>query len=516
MHVRIAWEIYNHQQKAKSDAKPGSLGPPKLGFELLGKAGAGPGAGEYPGKRPGAAPTWPGLPASAAPAAAPANPFDPLGAARDPYSAAGRYYPGVPAGLGRAEPLRPPAPGERGGAAGLPAGYPRTVPGYASPAPAPTVPFGGLAGLGRTSSSSYPPSYRPSPARPDLQAVRDSELRAGRERNGGEEGGAGAGRERSPVRVGSSDSSGPSTSLVHGRPRDPEPSPAGLDMRVTPAPGTPHSRPGSALQPGPADLSSKPGGDPDIAIIGEKEGTRSGANSVGGRTSVNSDHSISRINGTGPPARDSPTVNGIAKSESPAVSRPGGHAAYSGLYGAAGRGGAAYLGATPGLSHAPDPRTLAMFPHLAPTQLRPHNPFDYPAAAAAAASLDPYRAAAAAAADPYGAALLGRDPLREARERELMRLNPLAGPAALQPALNAELERAKALSSMVQGVGLSPAGYPGLPGAVPGYPPSPYPPQHKMVPHHPLTPLYGGQAGLAGLYPGLQSPYGHSVPGQRR
>ena len=102
MHVRIAWEIYNHQQKAKTDAKssvsPAALSSAKLGnssFDLLNKTGVTPGA-DYIGKRPGPPqdllrahnpssifPGSLGLPP-------PHNPFDPL-AARDPFGAQ-RYY----------------------------------------------------------------------------------------------------------------------------------------------------------------------------------------------------------------------------------------------------------------------------------------------------------------------------------------------------------------------------------------------------------------------------------------
>ena len=97
MHVRIAWEIYNHQ-KSKTEAKPGpgltpSSAPgagPKLGTfgDLLSKPGGVPGAGAEYGKRPAPAPApgpapatlFPGLPP-------PPNPFDP----RDPFGAQ-RYY----------------------------------------------------------------------------------------------------------------------------------------------------------------------------------------------------------------------------------------------------------------------------------------------------------------------------------------------------------------------------------------------------------------------------------------
>ena len=94
-----------------------------------------------------------------------------------------------------------------------------------------------------------------------------------------------------------------------------------------------------------------------------------------------------------------------------------------------------------------------MFPHMAMSagSLRPPNP------------LDPYGSyAAAAAMDPFRLELLSRDPYREAREREMLRLtNPLSSLVN-----SAELERAKA-----QALGLTP-GYPSLPGAYPGYPPT--------------------------------------------
>merc|ERR1719461_2722406 len=113
-------------------------------------------------------------------------------------------------------------------------------------------------------------------------------------------------------------------------------------------------------------------------------------------------------------------------------------------------------GPPPASTPSHDPRSLAMFPHMMGQSLRPPNPLDpYAAAAAAAVSypgLDPYR-------DPFRLDLLGRDPLREARERELMRLGSLGSLGTTM-----ELERAKALS-------LSSAGYPSLAGAAyPGYP----------------------------------------------
>ena len=107
MHVRIAWEIYNHQ-KNKTDPKtigglPGSglqpsgkLGPSSL--DLLNKPGALPGAGSQPSipKRPGQELSRPHqAPASLLPPASghlrlptPPSHFDP----RDPYAAQRAYY----------------------------------------------------------------------------------------------------------------------------------------------------------------------------------------------------------------------------------------------------------------------------------------------------------------------------------------------------------------------------------------------------------------------------------------
>ena len=108
MHVRIAWEIYNHQQKAKTDAKssvsPAALSSAKLGnssFDLLNKTGVTPGA-DYIGKRPGPpqdllrahnpSSIFPGSLGSVGSVGSvlPPNPFDPL-VARDPFGAS-RYY----------------------------------------------------------------------------------------------------------------------------------------------------------------------------------------------------------------------------------------------------------------------------------------------------------------------------------------------------------------------------------------------------------------------------------------
>jgi hypothetical protein len=109
---------------------------------------------------------------------------------------------------------------------------------------------------------------------------------------------------------------------------------------------------------------------------------------------------------------------------------------------------------------------------------------DYP-------GLDPFR-------DHYLlSAGAGRDPLREARERELLRLSAAAA-NPLSSLMNSELERAKALSMA------SSYGYPPL-SATPGYPG--YPGHHKLVgpsPHH-LAGLYGaaGVAATPPAHPGL-------------
>ena len=236
----------------------------------------------------------------------------------------------------------------------------------------------------------------------------------------------------------------------------------------------------------------------DISIIAEKEGTRSGANSVGvtgGRASVSSDHSIR--NGTHAP--DHQTLsNGVKSSyypgHTPTPPRPP---------------VTSYLPpslAPPAPAH--DPRTLAMFPHMMSQSLRPPNPLDpYTSAVQSyAAALDPYR-------DPFRMDLLGRDPLREARERELMRLgaaaaNPLG---SLVPGA-AELERAKALqlsSAGYPGLG-SAAAYPGYPATTPAhhtlntlYPPAASPALHPSLPGYPHPTSLG--------YPGIN---GATLPGQ--
>ena len=401
------------------------------------------------------------------------------------------------------------------------------------------------------------------------QSQRDAEARSSREgfpayvrdRNGdsGENN-----RERSPVRPGS------------GQAKDRRVSGAGgeavtavvdlstsqktpTDMSVTPRPVSDHS---SAVTSRPGSVVSHHGTPPalpvkhvtsgelrqreericdDISIIAEKpgEGNRSGTNSVTGRASVSSDHSITRING-GPASGHE---NGL-KSDSPAGLKPPGHhslaagaphpaaSPYGGLYpGAQARPGqppppsaaSSYLAAAAAGHHglAPpshDPRTLAMFPHMAMSQsLRPPNPLDPYSASYAA--LDPYR-------DPFRLDLLARDPLREARDRELLRLGAGAAPASLG---SLELERAKAY-----GLGAAGAGYPGLapPSAYPGYPPTTFAAAQaaqaaasaslahshaqKMASAHGLGSLYPSSAGLhpslAG-YPGAALGYPGAAAG---
>ena len=152
-----------------------------------------------------------------------------------------------------------------------------------------------------------------------------------------------------------------------------------------------------------------------------------------------------------------------------------------------------------------------MFPHMMSGSLRPPNPLD-PYSASYAAALDPYRA------DPYRLDLLGRDPLREARERELMRLGAPASLGSL------ELERAKAYGL----AGAAGAAYPGLapPSAYPGYPPTTFAAAQaaqaaasaslahshaqKMASAHGLSSLYPSSAGLhpsLAAYPGAALGY---------
>ena len=407
------------------------------------------------------------------------------------------------------------------------------------------------------------------------QSHRDTEARSSREgfpayvrdrdRNGDE-----AARERSPVRPGSGQArrvSGPSveavTAVVDLSTSQKTPTDMSTPRSVSVSSNTVTSRPGSVVShhgtPPALPVKHVTGGElrqreericDDISIIAEKpgEGNRSGANSVTGRASVSSDHSITRING-GPASGHE---NGL-KSDS--VKPPGGHhglppgaphpaaaSAYGGLYpGAQSRPGqpqppsaaSNYLAAAAAghASLAPpshDPRTLTMFPHMMSQSLRPPNPLDPYSASYAA--LDPYR-------DPFRLDLLGRDPLREARERELMRLG--AGAAASPLGLvNSELERAKAY-----GLGAPGAGYPGLapPSAYPGYPPNTLAAAqaaqaaasaslaaHKMASTHGLGSLYPSSTGLhpslAGYpgsalgYPGppsgLNGVPGHAAAGQ--
>lgn len=357
-------------------------------------------------------------------------------------------------------------------------------------------------------------------------------------------------RDRSPIRLGSTPGSLPPS---EGRTESPRVKPFDASSLVKKDSSSPRSdgamgvdlstsRPSSSLSHPPlqpSDLSLKSDVsrkesviDSDISIIGEKEGNRSGANSVTGRTSVNSDHSITRINGgldTHNSGHGSPLVTNGLKSDSPASKHlaglpgvspgyhlypPGGHRPPGGPppphQDLLGRGGypsldprldprlaqsqadslrlAQLTQADPRLAQAAmvdprmDPRLAAMYPHMMPPSAlaRPHDPF-------AAYGIDPFR-------DPYS--MLGRDPLREARERELMRLNPLGS------LVNSELERAKAL-------GL--AGYPSLPGGLPpGYA---SPTTHSMmskISASPYSSLYTS-ASLPGL--GLGHSVGHAAMG---
>lgn len=605
MHVRIAWEIYNHQQKAKTDAKNSGntshgspIGPPKHGssFDLLNKAGEPPGAA-YLGKRPGPPqdllrahnpssifPGSLGLPT-------PPNPFDPL--SRDPFGAQRFYGSSHLAAPALAAYPRYPAPGSTappfgglgaiippGGASHL--AHPRSNLGPPPLSSVPSTlssqdrysayraPVSTVAGWPLKSESSLinhkekerrdfeekerfeqerrakekrEAEERERKQKEDLQRSRDSDIRNSREgfpayvkekdRNGDE-----AHRERSPLRMGSSPIVNPSDNrtesprvktnasfdaniaspLVKKDSESRSESNAGVDMRIGGENSA--SRPSSSLSheiTKPSDLSLKSSEltkkeekiDNDISIIAEKEGNRSGANSVTGRTSVNSDHSISRLNGLDIDPRashrdhGSPIVTNGLKSDSPSIKHipstiahqsymypasqtrpaqapvPPAMPSSAELLGRSSYGLAAHHMAPPSSMH--DPRTLAMFPHLMGQSLRAPNPFDYP-------SLDPFR-------DPYRMDLLGRDPLREAREREIMRLNPLG---------SLELERAKAL-------GL--AGYPSLPTGYPGYPTATTLATaslaHKMVPPH-LSSLYSSPS----IAPSLGFPHpslGHAM-----
>ena len=189
--------------------------------------------------------------------------------------------------------------------------------------------------------------------REEVQQARDSEARASREgfpayvrevrevrerdKNGEERE-----RDRSPVRGEAGAESGGQQSLQ------------GVDMRVTPT-----SRPPSSLSQDPANLVKSAGGTDlltkkeericdDISIIAEKEGTRSGANSVTGRASVNSDHSISRLNGL-ESSSQSPLVtsNGV-KSDSPHQAAHQARPAYPGP-------ASLYPSARPGQASVPPP-----------------------------------------------------------------------------------------------------------------------------------------------------------------
>ena len=252
------------------------------------------------------------------------------------------------------------------------------------------------------------------------------------------------------------------------------------------------SRPASVTSRPSAPAANGGGGrtDDEICIVAEKEG-RGG----GGRTSANSDHSIHRINGLEdrplsrqsiihPGHRNSPAGNGPHKADSPAVkaplppsSLPGGYYPRSHLLPPAsdpfGRGYGLPAHHHQMSAALQDPRTMSMLSyHMAAGARPPPSPFEM---------MDPFR-------DPYRLDLF-RDPVREARERELLRLG--------------ELDRAKVMSLA--------AGYQ-LP---PGY----YPPTtltHKMVPPH-LSMAYGGGAvpPSLGLPPlGLGHPLGlNGAPG---
>ena len=539
MHVRIAWEIYNHQ-KSKTEAKPGpgltpSSAPgagPKLGTfgDLLSKPGGVPGAGAEYGKRPAPAPApgpapatlFPGLPP-------PPNPFDP----RDPFGAQ-RYYGTSHLGNTRHQHyyesrtfhLYYSTSGS----------YPRYPASAASAAP-----FGGLGGIlpapapartslpatsTATSLSGYPgypaPAPRPDPATQEAErrarqererrhkeeseaARRDSELRLSREgfpayvrdrdRNGDTAAATdpAAARDRSPVRgqqpepgpdrrVSGAESGAVDMTLGGSKPGD-----GGASSQQRPASAV-SSRPSSVMSHVEPGKTSSPGQlslhrreeriCDDISIIAEKpgDGSRSGtANSVTRCASGSSDHSVTRqINGgPGPNGGLDPGLNGV-KSEAMKAAVP----SYLSYPGAAPRPGpppvSSYL-AHPGLAPPPaDPRSLAMFSpaaHLLP------GPQQHPSLHRQPSALDPYGAAAAAsysaALDPYrdpfrldlalaqhGSRVPGVDPLREARERELLRLGAAHS-------LSSELERAKAAASAAYS-----APYPGMAPGYPGYPPT--------------------------------------------
>jgi hypothetical protein len=329
----------------------------------------------------------------------------------------------------------------------------------------------------------------------------------------------------------------------------------------------------SSLPPGrPPSLSDLNGGrksrDDEICIVAEKEGNRSVAAGAGrtGSGGQSEQHSLNRLHngsldglerpGSGQqqpsillhhhssgsshharnssPAVASTASNGPSKSDSPSIVKHipppqpqhGLSSSSSSYYGrsphlgsdpysrvAAGLPPSSYPltshhYAAPGVAAGlHDPRSLsAMMPHhamLGASAGLARPPFDY-------AGMDPFR-------DPYRLDLLGRDPLREARERELLRLsNPLSS------LMNSELERAKAMSSFAV------AGYPPLSAAAaagyPGYPSSTTL-GHKLVgpphPHH-LSGLYAAGAavpptlGLTGPHPGLAAAHHlglNGVPG---
>ena len=250
-------------------------------------------------------------------------------------------------------------------------------------------------------------------------------------------GDADSSRDRSPIR---SDSS---PQIIEVNPAKPDlvktTEPSVLDMRVP----QPHPS-----DPKPSDLSKPPAGsvalpappannrDDEICIVAEKEGNRSGANS-GRPVSVNSDHSIHRINGLvddRPSSRqsiihthrNSPVVAGShIKSDSAAVrsyglppsTLPSSYYSRSHLLPAAyGLPSAHHLAAgSAGMAaYAQDPR-MSMMSHPAMLAgVRPANPFD----PVAYGSVDPFR-------DPYRTMDMFRDPLREAREMELMRISEM-------------------------------------------------------------------------------------------
>lgn len=313
-------------------------------------------------------------------------------------------------------------------------------------------------------------------------------------------------RDRSPIR---SDSSpqiievNPSSSADPVKPE----APAVLDMS---------SKPTAAAAP---IAASK---DDEIFIVAEKEGNRPPAVGGGGRNSASSDHSIHRqLNGLEADRphsrqsilhRGSPAVNSAAAAAAaaggvangPKPTGPYGHLpsaslpssyysrSHMGALSVAdpfGRGpphaaalpphSSPYAGLDPRMSAGlQDPRTMAMLSAHGMLGTSGLNPFDPMASAmAAAAAADPFR-------DPYHRATMDlfRDPLREAHDRELLRLN--------------ELDRAKALSSL--------------------YPPSPYyspaPPtslpasMHKLVPGAAAS-AAGAPAGYgAAAAPGLAPP----------